>query len=267
MINTTFFSTVINGIKAEYYKAKGTKLMLIALAVPVFVNICTFLIAKNINPIKLWSQHPWQSLVEVSISLLSFNILLISIIGISSLAVQTENKAMAWKHLLILPIPKWTVYVCKYLFILLLIALIHVLMVVLTLINGWLLGIIRPELNFSNLTPDMYMITGNFSKIFLSVLCVTAIQYWFSLRAKNYMIPIFIGCFAVMIFTFSAMLGWAKSVYIPYSFVALTNYLIDGKINESVYWGLPRFLWFSIAGFSIISILAVLDGVYKRIKA
>jgi lantibiotic transport system permease protein len=267
MTNTSFFSTIINGIKAEYYKAKGTKLMLIALAVPVFISICTFLIAKNTNTVKVWSMHPWQNLVEVSISLLSFNILLISIIGISSLAVQTENKATAWKHLLILPIPKWTVYVCKYLFILLLIALIHVLMVVTIVLNGWLLGIMRPELGFSGVTPDMYMITGNFSKIFLSVLCVTAIQYWFSLRVKNYMIPIFIGGIAVMIFTFSGMLGWGKSVYIPYSYVTLTYYLIDGKLSDPVYWGLPRFLWFSIAGFSMISILAILDGVYKRIKA
>jgi lantibiotic transport system permease protein len=266
MMNTTFFSTIINGIKAEYFKAKGTKLMLIALAVPVFMSICTFLIAKNISPIKTWQAHPWLSLTDIYISLLSFNIMLISIIGISSLAVQTENKATAWKHLLILPIPKWTVYVCKYLFILLLIALIHVLMVITILLNGWLLGMVRPELGFNGASPDLYMITGNMSKVFLSVLCVTALQYWFSLRVKNYMIPIFIGGFAVMIFTFSAMLGWAKSAYIPYSFVVLTDSFNDGKINEPVYWGLPRFLWFSIIGFVFISILAILDGVYKRIK-
>jgi lantibiotic transport system permease protein len=240
--------------------------MLIALAVPVFVTISTFLLGKNV-PMMKGATHPWLSLTNSTIGLLSFNILLMAIVAISSLAVQTENKATAWKHLLILPVPKWTVYVCKYLFIVLLILAIHVLIVPLLLLNGWLLGIVRPETNLGIMKPDLYMITGNISKIFLSVLSVTAIQYWFSLRVKNYMIPIFMGCFAVMIFTFSALAGWSKSVYIPYAYVAVTDYFIDGKISEPVYWGLPRFLWFSIIGFVVISILAVLDSVYKRIKA
>jgi hypothetical protein len=266
MTNTSFFSTIINGIKAEYYKAKGTKLMLIALALPVFVTICVFLMAKNIPSFK-GSAHPWLSLLNGYIGLLSFNTLLMGIVAIASLSVQTENKATAWKHLLILPIPKWTVYVSKYLFIVLLIFAIHVLIVPMLLINGWILGMVRPETNLGIIAPDLYMITGNISKIFLSVLCVTAIQYWFSLRVKNYMVPIFVGSFAVMIFTFAALSGWSKSVYIPYAYVALTDYFIDGKINEPIHWGLPRFLWFSVVGFIFISILSVLDGVYKRIKA
>jgi hypothetical protein len=265
-MSDAIFSTIINGIKAEYYKAKGTKLMLIALAVPVFIAVCVFLIGKN-NPSLVGNPDPWFSLLETTISLLSFNILLTSIVAISSLAVQTENKALAWKHLLILPIPQWTVFVCKYLFILLLIVGIHALMVLLFLLNGWLLGIVKPQTNLGTISPDMYMITGNISKVLLSTLCVTALQYWFALRVKNYMIPIFMGGFAVMIFTFSALLGWAKSVYIPYAYTSLTSMLISGRLNEKMFYGQPLFLWYGLIGFIVISILAILDAVFKRIKA
>ncbi len=261
----TNMTTIFIGLEAEYYKARGTKLLLIALAVPVFISVCTFLICYNI-PIKTIAPTPWKQLLNGTESLLAFNSLLISIIAITSLAVQTENKANAWKHLLILPIPKWTIYVCKYLFILLLIAAIHVLIVLFLLFNGWLLGIVRPETNFGQQAPNVYQITGNLSKIFLSVLSVTAIQYWFSLRVKNYMLPIFIGGFAVIAFTFAALLGWSKSVYIPYAYVAVTDMFIDGKINELVHFGLPRHLWFGIVCFVIISVLSILDAIFKRIK-
>ena len=175
-------TTIVNGLKAEYIKSRGTKLLWITLAIPSLITLFAFLIMKNIN-IKA-GLNGWDRLTSSTISLLGFNILMMSLISIISLSVQTEHKANAWKHLLTLPIPKWTVFVSKYIFVLLLIASAHILTVVFLLLNGYLLSYLRPELNFSVFRPDLYVIMGSFSKIFLSTLCVTAIQYCFSTIPK-----------------------------------------------------------------------------------
>lgn len=264
----TTITTLANGIKAEYIKSKGTKLLWLTLAVPVFISILAFLIFQN-RPLGKADvdMNGWERLAETTLSLLAFNMLMMSVISIISLSVQTEHKANTWKHLLILPIPNWTVFVSKYLFILLLIAGVHVGVFVFYLVNGHLLTITRPALNFGTFPPAYYAFSGTLAKVFISVLAVTAIQYWFSLRSKNYMLPLFLGIFAVMVSTFAALLGWSKSVFIPYDYVTLTDMFTDGRINEAVYGGLPRFLWFSLAGFAVVSVFAVFDFTRRRIKA
>ena len=260
-------TTIINSIKAEYIKSRGTKLFWITLAIPTLIAFFTFLVVQNMPANATQKINGWEKLIDVTLSLSAFNILMMSIISIISLSVQTEHKSNTWKHLLTLPVPNWTIFLSKYLFIILLILSVHILIVALLLLNGGLLSLTRPTLNFSEFSPDLYVIAGSVAKIFLSILGVTAIQYWFSLRSKNYILPLFFGIFAVMIGTFATALGWSKSVYIPYGYVTLTNMFNEGKINEVIYFGLPRFLWFSIVGFFIISFLAIYDSTSRRVKA
>jgi lantibiotic transport system permease protein len=260
-------TTIINGIKAEYIKNQGTKLFWITLAIPMLVTFFAFIIMQNIPVNAAQKINGWERLTGATLSLSAFNILMMSLISIISLSVQTEYKANMWKHLLTLPIPNWVVFVSKYIFILLLILSVHILTITFLLLNGRLLSLTRPALNFNQFSPDLYAITWTFAKIFLSVLCVTAIQFWFSLRSKNYILPLFFGIFAVLVGTFATAFGWSKSPYIPYGYVALTNMFNEGQISESVYWGLPRFLWFSIVGFFIISFFAIYDATSRRVKA
>jgi lantibiotic transport system permease protein len=258
---------LLNGIKAEYIKSRGTKLVWITLAIPTLVTFFAFLMVQNI-PMKAAEKiNGWEQLMDTTLSLMAFNILMMSIISIISVAVQTEHKANAWKHLLTLPVPNWSIYASKFLFIILLILSVHVLTVLFFFLNAGLLSLTRPSLNFNQFSPDLYMLTGRLSKIFLSVLCVTAIQYWFSLRSKNYILPLFFGIFAVIVGTFATALGWSKSVYVPYGYVTLTHMFNAGKINEVLYCGLPRFLWFSIISFVVISFAAIYDSVHRRVKA
>jgi hypothetical protein len=140
-------------------------------------------------------------------------------------------------------------------------------MLALMLLNGWLLSMVRPDLGLGNEAPNLYMMGGNLSKVFLSTLGVFAIQYWFSLRVKNYMIPIFIGGFAVMIFTFANMMGWKKCIYIPYAYTSIVERYVGGMKKMDTIGGLPHFLWWGVAGFFVIGIAAVVDAVYKRVKA
>jgi hypothetical protein len=260
-------TAVINGIKAEYIKSRGTKLLWITLAIPTLITFFAFLIAQNMPAKAAEKVNGWNQLMDTTLSLVSFNILMMSIISIISLAVQTEHKANAWKHLLTLPVPNWTIFLSKYLFIILLIFSVHVLIGLFWLLNGTLLSFTKPALNFSQFSPDLYAITGQLSRIFISVLFVTAAQYWFSLRSKNYILPLFLGIFATLIGSFATALGWSKSVYIPYGYVTLTNMLNEGRVNETLYGGLPRFLWFSIIGFALISFLAIYDAIHQRVKA
>lgn len=260
-------SMILNGLKAEFLKSRHTKLYWMLWAAPLFITICVFFIGKNISiEVFQGKGSPWNGLNELTLSLFGFNIMMMAVITLISLTAQIEHKANAWKHLLTLPVPQWTIYASKYLFMLLIIALVHLASLGLLVVNGSLLMWVRPELGFTFANLPLANLVWNFFLLYLSVMCVTAFQFWFSLRVKNYILPLFMGLFIVMVATFAALFGWSKSVYIPYSYAALILKLAQGTLNEPQYYGLARFLWISLAGFFTISLAMFWDMTRRRIK-
>ena len=92
-------TTIINGLKAEYIKSRGTKLLWMTLAIPALITFFAFLMAQNVSVNAPEKINGWTKLTSSTTSLLGFNILMMSLISIISLSVQTEYKANGWKHL------------------------------------------------------------------------------------------------------------------------------------------------------------------------
>lgn len=257
-----------NALVSEWLKSQRTRLLLLTVLIPVLVTVVEFLLRYNTAPstAPADSSDPWPILISGTFNLLCFVILPMAIIMITSQSMQMEQKANAWKQLLTYPAPRWTVLGGKFLFTLGLVASIHLLIIPLLIANGWLLGLVKPQLEFYRYSPDMDILISTCWQTFLAALSILAIQFVLAWIIPNYTIPIFTGIFATVVFS-SVASAWSKSIYIPYAYPMLQIFYARGSLNIGQWAGLPVFLWYSILYFFLLTAFIAWRSSYAQDKA
>src|SRR5690606_19452386 len=89
----------------------------------------------------------------------------------------------------------------------------------------------------------------------ISLLAIIGIQYWFSLRFRNFIVPISIGL--GMLVTNLIAFSWEHADKLPYNFPLYT--FMKSMQNATTTLGLQKHEWYSIAYFAIFVIIALLD--------
>jgi len=211
---------------AEIIKSKNTFALWLtfigAAIIPLAVFI-TYAYNWELFIPKTW-ENPWRE-----IFIRSFNgitlftpLFVILIIG---LLFNIEHKANAWKHIFVLPISKSSVFLSKYLFLFFLLCFYYLLFVLLTLVNGYLLGVFKQQLKFLMFTPDWNEVVSFLAKFFIGVLAIVAIHFWTSFRIKNLIANLGIGLTGI---AFAIILNGkgGLTIFLPYSFpIKMLNYM------------------------------------------
>lgn len=155
--------------------------------------------------IKLWNQT-WESM---AVFLLPFGIILAA-----GLITQIEYKNNTWKQLHATPQKFTTIFLAKFLVILVMLVEVFVLFNV-----GMYLSAVIPAMLFSNIPyptatiPYIYFLKANIN-FFLDCLPILALQYSLSLQFRNFLVPI--GTGFVLWFLGVGMLPWNHSYIFPY---------------------------------------------------
>ncbi len=246
--------------QTELIKAKNTLALWLVIIGAAFVPTLFFLVYINrwerfVPPA---GQNPWTLFFQTNFRTASFLFIPLFIILLCSLIVNIEHKSNAWKHLLTLPVSKGSLFLNKLLSILLLSLACYVLFMVFMLVSASLLGVFKPKLGFWNATPNLVELLKVAAKSFVSSLGVLAIHYWLSLRFKNMFVSIGIGLMCVI--TVTILVGrWDKTVFIPYTYTALTAMPFAApKWNSSPYF-LDYHEWFSLGYFVVLTLASYLD--------
>jgi hypothetical protein len=129
---------------------------------------------------------------------------------------SVEHKADTWKSLFSLPISKLSVYTAKYLYAFFLIFLCLALFVLFTIGFGNLLGVLKPELKFSDYNLSSFLVQIYF-KLFLSSLGILSIQFLLSLLFRDFLKPMGIGFVCTITGVILATSGWEYAYMFPYS--------------------------------------------------
>ena len=95
-------------------------------------------------------------------------------------------------------------------------------------------------------------------KTYISVLGISAIQYWFSLRFANFIAPIGIGL--ALLITSLIFLNWEHIYKLPYAFPLVTFKFMRAR---NVYL-LQNHEWNSIGYFAFFTLLAFIDMKYRK---
>ena len=223
----------ILSFRSEFYKSRKTAGFWSAVILPLLLCLLIFVGFYNhadkmaMEPgMMLWAQFSGAILGVMGSLLLP---MLIVFIGYSVNSI--EHKADTWKTLFSLPISKFAVYSAKYLYAMFLVLLCLTLFVIFTISFGDLLGMIKPELKFSE-----YNIASSLSqlyfKLFLSALGILSIQFVLSLLFRDFLKPMGIGFVATITGVILVVNQWKYDYLLPYSHPMLALSALPQRHNH-----------------------------------
>lgn len=221
-------SKITSAFSAEIIKSKNTFalwLIFIGAAIIPLTVFITYAYNWQLFIPKI-GENPWTELFIRSFNGITLftPLFIILIIG---LLFNIEHRANAWKHIFVLPVSKSTLFLSKYLFVFFLVLIYYLLFVLLTFVNGCLLGVINSQLVFLNFVPDWNQIVSFLTKFFIGTLAIIAIHFWLSFRIKNLIANLGIGL-AGLAFAIILNGKGELTIFLPYSFpIKMLNYVPD----------------------------------------
>jgi hypothetical protein len=191
-------------------------------------------------------QNPdvWASLTRNSVTLWTLLMLPLFITLETSLLAGLEHSDRNWKYLLTMPVPRWTVYVSKFMVALGLVWIAHLVLFSGTMISGMVLRQFAPELKLVHL--PIGAIGWPLAKVSVAVLLAVAIQHWVSLRWPSFIAAMGFGMCA-MVIGFMAVNSQDFGPWYPWSLALHTlSPRTTGAIHPTTY---------SAVGAAVVTIL------------
>lgn len=213
----------ILSFRSEFYKTRKTMGFWSSVILPL--ALCLLLFVGFYNKSDKLLHEPgmmlWLQFSGTILGIMGSLILPMLIVFIAYSVNSIEHKAETWKTLFSLPISKLSVYAAKYLYAFFLVALCLTLFVIFTLAFGNLLGMVKPELKFSEYNIGGLLMRLYF-KLFLSSLGILSIQFLLSLLMRDFLKPMGVGFVSTITGVILATKGWEYAYLFPYSHPMLT---------------------------------------------
>lgn len=248
--------TLLTSLRSEMLKNKRTAALYLALAggaIEPLISLLDFLtdgIPKEDQQVLL------QKMFTSRFQMTGFFFLPMFLILACTLLAQIEYKNNAWKQVFAAPQSRSQLFLAKFFNVHLLILIFIVTNQLLTLLTAVILHVLHPTIQLLHQPVNFTEIWLTVSNSYLVLLAVGAIQFWMSLRFKNFIIPIALGVSLWVIGSLLVMEGkkdWA--VYFPYSFQVYTTF---PKYKAQ----LPVARWASVSYCALFLIIGLTD--FKR---
>jgi lantibiotic transport system permease protein len=243
--------------RAELMKSRKTAAYFIAIIAGVFVPFINLLmlVFKPDHFTKVYEHDAWKILLRNCWQPTAAFLLPTFVILLTSLVVQVENRNNTWKQVYASPRSYADIFFSKFVIVHLLILTSIVLFNVSMLLVGYIANAVHSDYHFFSQSVPWSDILTTSSKMYVSILGMTAAQYWLSLRLKNYIAPLGIGL--AFLITSLMLMQWDKVVYFPYAYTAITYF------NEPVRDSLAH-LHYSYIWFVGLLLLAFWDTVKRK---
>ena len=208
----------ILSFRSEFYKSRKTLGFWASIMLPLLIGVLLF-VGFYSKSEKLVSYPPmvlWLQFAGAILGIMGSLVLPMYIIFIAYSVNSIEHRADTWKTLFNLPIARWSVYAAKYFYAMFLVLMCLALFVLFTIGFGNLLGMIKPELKFSDYHIEKELAQIYF-KLFLSSLGILSIQFLLSLLWADFLKPMGIGFVCTITGVILASKGWEYAYAFPYS--------------------------------------------------
>jgi lantibiotic transport system permease protein len=206
-------------------------------------------------------KDPWNAFFIGGLSGFSFIILPMYVILTCTLLPQLEYRNNTWKQVLVSPQPKFYFFISKFLTIHFFILLLLLFFTLLMLSTAGVAQLIRPDVVLYSDKSNWNKFFNKMGNVYLSILALSAIQFWMGTKFKNFIVPVGVG-FAlwmlgtILLFEFK----WVHADMFPYTFPTL-NVFPANKISNSMIG------WYSFGYMVLFVGLGYWDFSRKRIKA
>ena len=245
-------------LRSETLKLKRTLGVYLCIGAAVFGPFMSFL--ENINPASKagnalpWTEHFLEGREPLCIALLPLYVILFC-----TLLLQIEYRDKTWKQVLSSPQELNTIFTAKFLTLQAMIVAFILVYNFCFVITAFATELIRPTIYDGGV--DIYRIVLANAQAYVLIFGVSAIQFFLSLRIKNFIGPLAIGIglwFLAPMLIFEFKLDGAE--YYPY---ALTIASVMSKYEGNV----VAYQWCSIGTAVVFLTLALITFRRKTVKA
>ena len=174
-------------LAVEIHKLRRSLALLLAAIAPLLIATFIFF-----NMLRLQKPMPWEMALQSSAAIWAFFMLPMSVTALTALVAQIEHGPRSWDHLRALPLPRWHLYAAKAICVLGVVAAMHLLLALLTLLAVELAGAIKPAVAATGpLDQSAYL--GLLGRVFLSAWLLVAVQLWIALRHASFVPALAVG--------------------------------------------------------------------------
>jgi len=174
-------------LAVEAHKLRRSLALLLAALAPLLIATFIFF-----NMLRQKKSMPWEMALQSSAAIWAFFMLPMSVTALTALVAQTEHGPRSWDHLRALPLPRWHLYAAKAICVLGVVAAMHLLLAVLTLLAVELAGALKPAV--AAVGPlDVVAYLQLLGRVFLSAWLLVAVQLWIALRHASFVPALAVG--------------------------------------------------------------------------
>lgn len=211
-------------LRTELIKAKRSAALWICILGAGFMP-AIFTLVMILNPKEFlkepdFAANPWQALFGIAWQSFLIFLLPLFVIIVCSMIVQIEYKNNTWKQVFASPQSIGNIFFSKYSTILLMILFLFVMFNLFLMGGAILANLINSKYTFLRSNLQINSILKMDLKSFVSLLGIISIQYWLSLRIKNFIVPIGIGL--CLLITAMIIQRWEHIYKFPYAYSFLT---------------------------------------------
>lgn len=220
-MKTRFFANTA----AEFMKTKGSFALWLTILAALFIpaiHVVILLERPDIMLPKL-EQTPWLTFFRVNWKNVAAVILPMYVILITNLVVQIEFRNNTWKQVYASPRSFADIFFSKLVVIQVLVPVYIFCFDVFIILAGLLVHSLNPayRLTAGSIAWDNLLLIT--CRVYLGCLAVSVIQYWLSLRFRNFVIPLGLGL--GLWITGIVLMDWDKIIYYPYVYSAFMFFI------------------------------------------
>jgi hypothetical protein len=251
-------------LRTEIIKTKRSAALWICILGAGFIP-AIFTLVMCVNPKEFlknpdFISSPWLSHFATGWQAFSAFLLPLFVIIVCSMIVQIEYKNNTWKQVFASPQSIGNIFFSKYSTILLMVLFLFVMFNLFMIGGAILANLIQDEYTFLSRSLEINSILKMNLKSFVSLLGIISIQYWLSLRIKNFIVPIAIGL--GLLITAMIIQSWEHIYKVPYAYSFLTFLTMGRTLRGGVLFQNHELN--SMCWFVAITALAFIDMRFRK---
>jgi lantibiotic transport system permease protein len=168
------------------------------------------------------TNDPWTEYLGMGWQLACIFLLPIYTILVSALLINIEHRNNTWKQVFASPQSMGNIFFSKLLTIQVMILFCFLLLNVFMIMIAVIANLANPKFNFLHQPINWQLILYMNFKAWIATLGISAIQYWLSLRFKNFIAPLGIGLALFIVAVVVIINKWEHVYKYPYALPALS---------------------------------------------
>lgn len=250
--------TFLLNTKAEFLKTRKSFMYWLTLLAAFFIPLINFiiLIERPDVMVSKFQADPWLTFLRFNWKNMASIILPMYIILITNLIVQIEYRNNTWKQVYTTPRTFADIFFSKLVVIHIVLPVFIIFFSVFVILSGLSVALVNKNYHLAFATVHWNMVLVMALRIYISVFAMIVIQYWLSLRFRNFVIPVGIGL--AMWIIGIVLIEWDKIIYFPYMYSVFMFFTDFEKEPDK----LSVFLITSVVAFMIVLPIGFWD-IYK----